>query len=559
MALFVPLAILATLGHGKFAQPWQWNLGQVDWNITTTSSESQEAFLLGAKLLHNFAYEVAREEFIRAQSSDPQCVMCVWGEAMTYKQGLWSTENLESGRQTMNRLEALDYSRVTELEKAYANSISVLFDASLNGGAGRRQRERNFENAMREIYESVPEDPNAAALYVVSMLTIADLYTRNFTMRGGQQLETAFALLGRFILTHPTHPGVLHMSVHAWDYPEVAFEAEAETAAAQYALISSSHSHPVHMPAHIYLRRGDWARVTMHNTLSAAVSKRFAFWRGWSIEREDVHAAEFQQYADLQCGRVSVAQEHVNLYQMLAEWYDPPKTMTVIIFLRSLCRQTLETNDWDNVVLTMPDEVSCATCQDETNTDGMFKESNHANCMAVWRVGMAAARRGVDPEEYLAKLEEYRVQTQQELAFRSLEIGLMILQIESAYALSQGDSATATALLVQASSEELTIDPPGYGEPMPPKPSHELLGELHLHLGNYEEALQAFELAQRASPNRGLTLLGFARTYAAFGDRSAASEYYTKFLQQWSAADENRPELAEARDYLAAPRELSAL
>ena len=82
-------------------------------------------------------------------------------------------------------------------------------------------------------------------------------------------------------------------------------------------------------------------------------------------------------------------------------------------------------------------------------------------------------------------------------------------------------------------------------------PLRELYAELLLEMGQPAAALKEFETALQQTPNRYRAFLGIARAANAAGDRQKASEYYGKLVELTKNADTERPEIREAKDYLA--------
>jgi len=82
-------------------------------------------------------------------------------------------------------------------------------------------------------------------------------------------------------------------------------------------------------------------------------------------------------------------------------------------------------------------------------------------------------------------------------------------------------------------------------------PFRELLAELLLEMGQSAAALREFETALKATPNRYRTFLGIGRAANAAGDRQKASEYYGKLVSLAAKADTQRPEIQEAKAFIA--------
>jgi hypothetical protein len=82
-------------------------------------------------------------------------------------------------------------------------------------------------------------------------------------------------------------------------------------------------------------------------------------------------------------------------------------------------------------------------------------------------------------------------------------------------------------------------------------PMRELLGELLLTMNRPADAFRAFELSLRAAPNRFRGFYGAAKAAERMRDRARTTQYYEKLVALCSHADSDRPELAEARAFLA--------
>jgi Tfp pilus assembly protein PilF len=76
---------------------------------------------------------------------------------------------------------------------------------------------------------------------------------------------------------------------------------------------------------------------------------------------------------------------------------------------------------------------------------------------------------------------------------------------------------------------------------------------LLLEVGQPQAAGRAYATALSNTPNRYRGLYGAALAAQASGDRAKATEYFTKLLSLAKNADNERPELARARAFLAAP------
>ena len=82
-------------------------------------------------------------------------------------------------------------------------------------------------------------------------------------------------------------------------------------------------------------------------------------------------------------------------------------------------------------------------------------------------------------------------------------------------------------------------------------PARELLGEMLLEMKRPADALKEFETSGKQDPNRFRGLYGAGKAAALAGDQAKARTYYEKLLALAKNADTERPELKDAKMFLA--------
>jgi Tfp pilus assembly protein PilF len=82
-------------------------------------------------------------------------------------------------------------------------------------------------------------------------------------------------------------------------------------------------------------------------------------------------------------------------------------------------------------------------------------------------------------------------------------------------------------------------------------PMRELLGDLLLASHQPALALKEYEASLQSARNRYRGFYGAAKAAQQSGDREKARSYFGKLVTLCSVADTERPELAEAKKYLA--------
>ena len=138
---------------------------------------------------------------------------------------------------------------------------------------------------MKKVYETYPDDHEAAVFYALSLLASEPHDDPTFANR-----KQAAAILEKLFATEPDHPGVAHYLIHAYDKPQLA--QLGLPAARRYAQIAPAAPHALHMPSHIFARVGLWQDDINSNLASIAASRKTAA-MGMGGEGHQFHAMDF--------------------------------------------------------------------------------------------------------------------------------------------------------------------------------------------------------------------------------------------------------------------------
>ena len=253
---------------------------------TSCKAEVQPSFDRAVALLHSFWYGAAVKAFAEVGSNDPGCAMAHWGVAMSLWYPLWeppSAAALKQGGEAVQKAKAIGGK--TDRERDYIGAIETFYrDADK---LDHRTRALAYEAAMERVYTKYPEDREAVIFYALALdaTQIPTDKTYANVLKAGQILEKAFA-------EQPDHPGVAHYIIHSYDYPPLS--ARALDAARRYAKIAPSAPHALHMPSHIFTRRGLWEESIQSNAGAAVAAKSDADAQG------QLHAMDYMVYAHLQ-------------------------------------------------------------------------------------------------------------------------------------------------------------------------------------------------------------------------------------------------------------------
>ncbi len=420
-------------------------------------------FLLGVQSLHGSAYDDAAAHFRAAERIDPDFVLAFWGEAMTFNHPFWNQQDIGGARRALLKLAPTRAARAakakTPRERAYLNAVEILF-----GDGDRDSRDFAFAEAMRKVAFDNPDDYEAAAFYVLAMLSARRIGDTTYL----QTQAAAAAILNSILGKYPGHPGALHYLMHAYDDPEHAPLALDAARRYEKVPVTDANFHAIHMPSHIYAQLGMWDDVVRLNQKALDASDRAG--------KRDYHSLEFLQYAEMQLGRYD------NVRRSLKG--NPPVLAA---------RFAIETREW-NVLAAYPEndrtsELAFARGLAALASDGVSNAKRYSSTLdAIRREDLTAMRRN---------------------HAASVELLNMLLASRIAFAEKRFDDAEKLA--ATAVKFEVKLDVPAELNGIV-KPAAEFYGELLLELGKSDDAAVQFSAALRQRPGRRLSLEGLARS-----------------------------------------------
>ena len=458
------------------------------------AQEVQDDFLRGLLLLHSFEYADSREAFARAREADPSFAMAYWGEAMTYNQPIWHSQQTNKARAVLESLaptleERLDLAP-TSRERDYLRAIDALF----YGAEEKEERDLTYLAAMEQLRTDYPDDLDAAAFYALAVLGSSH-GGRDFSkyMRAAAVVEEVFA-------RNPRHPGAAHYLIHSYDDP---IHAPLGLRAARvYADIAPAASHAQHMPSHIFVAMGMWDQVVRSNIASAAAAEARRERKDLGVEDRAFHALWWLMYGYLQQGESQAALEIVRGIQSDVEESegDAGARRHLVMTRAAYIVETLE--------------VDGEAAKMRINVEGLGAMSRATNAFAE---GIAAYYR---KDEATARMRLSEVLALSESHEDETAIAIMRDELKALLLMEEGRKEDALQMLRAATDAESAMAFE-FGPPSPVKPSFELLGEMLLEVGQVKEAQRAFERALERAPGRARSLHGLADA-AARRDYEAA-------------------------------------
>ena len=248
--------------------------GQVHWKIATTSPEAQAFFDNGLQLGHAFAHGPALAAFEEASRRDPDCAMCLWGQA-------WAggaTINFTVDAETQAKMAALMARAATLAADGppLERQLIAAMTARYQHGGGKGPGDDAYARAMDALARANPDDNELAVLAADALMVPASL--RN----AKANLPRAVELLEATLKRDPDNVPAIHFYIHAAEMS--GFTARAEPYADKLEALAPSASHLVHMPSHTYYWVGRYEDALRSNIRAARLDEANAKAQGFTGE-----------------------------------------------------------------------------------------------------------------------------------------------------------------------------------------------------------------------------------------------------------------------------------
>lgn len=519
-ALFaaLSLAAAASFAHEKADQ-----LGKVTFP-TSCSPRVQQNFETGVAMLHSYWFGEARKTFDAVLKDDPNCAMAYWGIALDYLGN--SLSSPPSPKNAQAAWEALEKARSigakTQRERDFIDSLAAYYRD--HDKTPVNVRLARYTKATEELTQKYPKDFEAWVFHALNLQASAPKNDTQYK----NQLKSA-EILEKLLTQNPEHPGVVHFLIHAYDYPPLADKGIA--AARRYAKLAPAAPHARHMPSHIYSMVGLWEDSISSNL------------HALEVRRDYYHAYDFIVYAHLQLAQDAKAKEMLDkAREVHATGATGPGSQLGMQTAMSAmpARLALERGDW-KAAAALP-----------LGTPG----SPVAESLVRFTRGLGMARTGdvAGARSELAAMQTLRTRLEKsDNAYWADRTEEQMLAVSAWVALAEnkeGNKEQAQKFMrAAADNEDNSVKHVAMENRL--YPLRELYAELLLELGQAAPALREFEASLKAYPNRYRSVYGIARAADAAGDRAKAAQFYQRLTTLAKNADSPRPELVQARAYVA--------
>jgi len=530
---FVALLGLASAGADVGEKSPAAKSSEVDFPISC-GAPAQKKFNEAVWILHSFWYDEAVKAFTAVTAIEPECAMGYWGIAMSHWYPLWYPPNpaaLKAGSEAVEK--AMAAKQKTDREGDYIAAIAAFYRD--NDKIDHRTRAVAYEKAMEQVHLRYPDDREGGVFYSLALVATAPPTDKTYANQ-----KKATAILEKVRAELPNHPGVAHYLIHSNDSAAMAEDGLA--AALCYADIAPAVPHALHMPSHIFTRLGMWRQSIDANRASSVAALGYVREELGSnaFDGETVHSMDYLEYAYLQTGQDREAKQVVEELQTFGKAKGPNLPMAYAIAAIP-ARYAVERRNWSEAAAVTPPPMPFP-----------WERFPWAEAMISFTRALGAAHTGdiAGAQTEIAKLQSLKEKLDQAKDdYWAKQVEVQRLAASGILAHAQGNDKQAVELVRAAADLDASMDKHP-ATPAEVLPARELLADLLLELNDPAAALKEYEQSVSTERNRFRSVLGIARAAKQTGDTAKAREAYGK-LVTLASADANRPELAEAKAFLA--------
>jgi tetratricopeptide (TPR) repeat protein len=256
-----PTAVLMS-GYGNWHHP-----------VSTKNAQAQAFFDQGLRQIYAFNHDEAARSFRRAGELDPKLAMAFWGVAEAVGPNYndpASEDRFVQAHEAIATAQSLARD-ASDSDKAYIDALAKRFPADAKSDL--RAAAEQYRDAMRDVVKRFPDDLDAATLFAEAGMNLHPwgLWRPDGTPEEGT--EEIVATLESVMRREPNHLGAIHYYIHS---VEASNSPERALAGANHlAELAPAAGHIVHMPAHIYIRTGDYEAALKTNQKAALADQAY--------------------------------------------------------------------------------------------------------------------------------------------------------------------------------------------------------------------------------------------------------------------------------------------
>lgn len=248
-------------------------LGDLHHPVSTKNPQAQQFFDQGLRFIYAFNHDEAARSFQHAAELDPKLAMAYWGVAEAVGPNYNDPADPDRYKQAHDAAQkAVGLSdRASPSEQAYIQAMAKRFPADPKSDL--KKAAEDYRDAMRQVVTEFPDDLDAATLFAEAGMNLHPwgLWHVDGTPEAGT--DEIVSALESVMKRDPNHLGAIHYYIHA---VEASANPERALAGAnKLASLAPNAGHIVHMPAHVYIRTGDYEAAVKTNEKAADVDRAY--------------------------------------------------------------------------------------------------------------------------------------------------------------------------------------------------------------------------------------------------------------------------------------------
>ena len=507
-------------------------MGDYHMPITTADPDAQRYFDQGMVLAFGFNHAESIRSFRAAQTLDPTCAMCFWGEALATGPNINVTSNGKaimvpaeraSARAAIDQALAL-MDDVSPGEQDWIRALDQRYDGQAD--TPREPLDRAWANALADMASRYPDDTTVASVYAEALMNTMPWDYWGPDGEAKPDTQAVIASLEAVMGADPDHPLALHLYIHALEASSNA--AKAEPAADRLANLVPGSGHLVHMPSHIYFRVGRYQDSALANIRAAEIDEAYIAQcnaQGFYPALYYPHNIHFlwasatmqgQSALSLDSARRVVANVRVEQVEQFPtiQFFRTIPMLSLVRFAR-----------WKEI-LEEPEPYEPFAFARAIWHYGRGVAHAALGDAGAARVELAAIE-GLEPE--IDEIFMGNVYPARDL----LEIAKSLLRGEMAY--RSGDAANAVLAFEEAVALQDAL--PYTEPPFWYYPTRQSLGAALLASNRLAEAQAVFEEDLEQYPMNGWSMFGLAEALRRQGDERGAEQMTARFKTVWQFAD----------------------
>jgi len=502
------------------------NLGSYHRAIKTANADAQKFFDEGLTLLYGFNHDESFKSFEIAAAKDAASPMPHWGMSLALGTNINDIAPADRLKQAYTHLAeaAKRKSAGSDVEQGLIDALAKRYVADPTGD--QIVREQAYSDAMGALAKKFPEDLDVATLYAESLMNLRPwrLYKKDGTPEPGT--DKIVASLESVMKRDPNHPGANHYYIHAVEASKSPDRALPQ--AGRLETLVPGAGHLVHMPAHIYIRTGQYAKSAKSNAEAAGVDEKYFKATGAKDGLYPMmyytHNLQFESAAAMFAGNLAQARSAA---ERTVKFADPIADQMVMVepFAAQDLSVLVRFGQWPEILKAKPPAAS------RLLQTAIYHFAHGAALAATGKVAEAEAD--------LAALRAVSAKIKKDEMIGSANTvvdvtAVAIADLGARIADAKGDTAAAIKGFTAAIAAE---DKLGYNEPPDwLNPERERLGAVLLKAGRFAEAEKVFRTDLEKNIGNPRSLYGLYRALEG-QKKAAAAEAKASFDKGWAGAD----------------------